>query len=94
MHDAGATGAEVIVVMPDSGLRISHQEFASNNILNPTHLVDGEEATDMTDGLGHGTFVASLVVGKNLGVAPGETLLCITVPPWTSGTPRTRALCQ
>lgn len=92
VHEAGATGEGVIIAVPDSGLRLSHVEFANANILNPTNFVPDEDPTDMTDTLGHGTSVNSLIVGKNLGIAPGATILPMKVTPGSSGALNATAL--
>lgn len=76
LHQAGITGQSVNVGIIDQRLLKDHQEYKQA-------LVDYQEI-DM-DGLNygpemHGSAVASLLVGKNCGVAPGARLFYKATP--------------
>lgn len=64
-----STGAGVHVYLADTGLRADHSEFFDANINN---LYTNFEF--YTDNSGHGTAVASLIVGKTVGAAPDAIL--------------------
>jgi len=62
-------GEGATIYLIDSGINTSHSEFANANIVN-VHSYD----ETFTDELGHGTSIASLIVGETLGVAKNSTL--------------------
>jgi subtilisin family serine protease len=69
LHARGVTGAGVAVGIIDGQMRRDHEEFAER-------LVHYEELDDFS-GLPfdmHGPAMASLLVGRSIGVAPGATL--------------------
>lgn len=88
-HARGVTGEGVTIAIFDSGVRGSHQEFAGRlgpgfdatfddedpgnpNTINGNPL---EASNDpYADASGHGTHVAGIALGANVGVAPGATL--------------------
>jgi len=74
-HAVGAKGAGVTVAVLDSGFRTTHDEFATATLLSGYNVADGN--TDISDvkSNSHGTRVASLIAGKNVGVAPQATLM-------------------
>lgn len=65
-------GLGSVVYLVDTGIDQSHVEFLNANIVN-LHT----EFTDFTDSAGHGTSVASLIVGGNIGVSPSATVVNI-----------------
>jgi subtilisin family serine protease len=74
---AGYTGKGVKVAVLDTGIDVSHPDFAGV-IDGTTSFVPGEDVTDVN---GHGTHVASTIVGSGAasggdykGVAPGADL--------------------
>lgn len=64
-------GEGVTVYLVDTGINVTHNELADANIFN---LYSGGNATGYTDTVGHGTGVCSLIVGKNIGVAPNAVV--------------------
>ena len=72
------TGEGVSVAVLDTGLHASHPEFSGKTIDMVTFDVSQwshATTTPSTDTDGHGTHVAGLVAGRNVGVAPGATLI-------------------
>ena len=58
------------IYLVDSGINASHTEFANATITN-LHTAYG---TDYADSTGHGTSMAGLMVGRNIGVAREATV--------------------
>jgi len=84
---AGLSGSGVSVYVMDSGVRVSHNEFggrASGAVQSDGFVVDECRDGDTrcaTDYNGHGTHVAGIVAGRNLGVAPKATILAMKPGP-------------
>ena len=72
-------GTNVVVYLVDSGIDISHPQFVNANIQN---LWSWDE--NFTDVNGHGTAMASLIVGESLGVVPEAILKNVQIPFGTS----------
>ncbi|SNY55622.1 S8 family peptidase [Paractinoplanes atraurantiacus] len=79
---AGLTGAGVKVAVIDSGVDLTHPDFAGQ----VAGAVDFTGSGDLTDPVGHGTHVASTILGTGAasggrfkGVAPGAKLLSAKV---------------
>ena len=72
--------------MLDSGIRSTHEEFIGANVLAGRNFVEGDDPNDVSDTVGHGTAVASLIAGQNLGTAPGATVMPLRVAPADSFT--------
>lgn len=69
------TGSGKHVYLVDSGINASHTEFSGSTINNLWSKFTGSsDVTEWTDSVGHGTAVASLIVGQSAGSAPGATL--------------------
>ena len=66
-----STGTNAKVYLLDTGINASHSEFGSSTI---TNLYNTSIATGYADTNGHGTAMASLIVGDNLGASPDATL--------------------
>ena len=64
-----STSAEIIYLL-DTGIDSDHPEFTDANI-DDLYTNFG---TDYEDTVGHGTMVASLIVGQNIGAAPNANL--------------------
>jgi aqualysin 1 len=71
------TGAGVRVYVIDTGINVSHSEFANGRALNGYDAVDG--SLPAADCNGHGTHVAGTVGGRTYGVAKGVTLIAVRV---------------
>jgi hypothetical protein len=75
LHDQGITGQGIVVAIIDQKLDIGHPEY-KNAIIDYQEYGDAEkEPISM-----HGPAVASLLVGKDCGVAPGAKLVYRAVP--------------
>ena len=59
------------VYLMDTGINEAHTEFANATITNLYTAFD----SDYADTVGHGTAMASLIVGENIGVSPSATLM-------------------
>jgi subtilisin family serine protease len=66
-------GKEIYVI--DSGVNDKHKELKGR----VKHLKDFSGDDDFEDKVGHGTAVASLIAGTNVGVAPEATILSIKI---------------
>jgi len=66
-----STGTNAKVYLLDTGVNATHNEFGSSTI---TNLYNTSIATGYADSNGHGTAMASLIVGDNLGSSPDATL--------------------
>ena len=66
-----STGTNAEVYLLDTGINTAHSEFGSSTINN---LYNTSIATGYSDSNGHGTAMASLIVGDNLGMSPNATL--------------------
>lgn len=64
------TGSGKSVYLVDSGIDSGHTEFSNASITNLFTTVDG----DYDDYSGHGTYVGSLIIGENVGIAKDATL--------------------
>jgi hypothetical protein len=69
------TGNEVSVYLVDSGVDEDHPEFLGRNIVNFYSYDDTFGDTD-----GHGTAIASVIVGTTLGVSPDVILKVVKIP--------------
>lgn len=65
-------GEGVKVAVIDTGIDYNHVEFSNKNIINTINMQARTKNVD--DMNGHGTCVASLIAGKNVGVAPDVEL--------------------
>ena len=68
-------GESATVYLVDSGVDATHSELVDANIVN-LHSFDGT----FTDTIGHGTGIASMIVGKTLGISTGATLKSVKIP--------------
>ena len=78
----GATGSGVTAYVIDTGIRLSHSEFAGRAILGVDVIGDTAQPGDETPGYdcnGHGTHVAGTIGGGTFGVAKGVTLVAVRV---------------
>lgn len=75
LHEQGITGQGVVVAIIDQKLDIGHPEYR-DSVVGYTEY-DGAEKQEISM---HGPAVASLLVGKDCGVAPGAKLVYKAVP--------------
>lgn len=75
------SGDNISVYLMDSGVDITHPELSGSNIVN---LYSYDNTWD--DPSGHGTGLASLVVGNSVGVSPNAILKVVKIPMGTSNT--------
>ena len=76
------TGAGVNIYIVDSGVRGTHEEFGGRVIagIDPVSSSGRDVVSPRTsDCDGHGTHVAALAAGKNVGVARGATVIAVRV---------------
>ena len=72
-----ATDVNKTVFLIDTGVNLEHEDFKDSKItLHETDFVDG---ADTTDDHGHGTFIASMLVGKEVGVIQLANLISIRI---------------
>lgn len=85
-YNPAYNGQDVDVFLLDTGIRSSHVEFSGANITD-FYSVFGEDINepDYEDTHGHGTAVASMIVGQNQGAAPGAHLHNIKLFNTTTG---------
>lgn len=74
ISQTGGQGGWVYVL--DSGIRKDHVEFGSRAFYGYDFVDSKKEAEDCN---GHGTHVAAIVGGTNVGVAPGVSLVAVRV---------------
>jgi len=68
--DPNLTGSGKTVYLVDTGISVSHQEFAGATITNCwSNFSDDDAIPNYDDAVGHGTAVASMIVGQNIGTA-------------------------
>lgn len=66
LHDAGHLGRGVRVNVMDTGVRATHTEFGGRVLVGQSRnvtLTTPPAGTGVTDGHGHGTYVASIIAG-------------------------------
>jgi serine protease AprX len=78
LHKQKVTGEGVSVAIIDQPLDLNHPEYKGKIVAYKDFVNDPSQPTSM-----HGPAVASLLVGKNIGVAPGAKLYYVAVPSWT-----------
>jgi subtilisin family serine protease len=71
-----STGSGVTAYIIDTGLRLSHAEFAGRAVKGYDAVTSGGTAADCN---GHGTHVGGTVGGKTYGVAKGVSLVAVRV---------------
>lgn len=79
LHEQGMTGVGVNVAIIDQNLVPDHPEFEDRIV--KYHDVGTYAPAD--EGSMHGPAVASLLVGENIGTAPGANLYYVAAPSWT-----------
>ncbi|KAL9032672.1 MAG: hypothetical protein Q9180_006368 [Flavoplaca navasiana] len=84
-----SAGSGITVYILDSGINWEHQDLKElshrDHIASGLRNKFGQPDTDASDGVGHGTAVASMVAGKVLGVAKRVSLVSVKV---ANGTPQ------
>lgn len=74
----GITGNGVVVAIIDSGLSNAFAEHSDATVLEGTNYLvaaNHPDRHDVTDNVGHGTAVASIIADRNIGLAPEVTLV-------------------
>ena len=78
IHSRGITGKGVTVAIIDQNMCLDHPEFAGKII----KYKDFGTGTSSDEGSMHGPAVTSLLVGKQIGAAPGARMYFAAVPSW------------
>jgi len=78
LHEKGIDGSGVGIAIIDQPLLLGHEEYTSRIIRYDATGLDGLSPQM------HGSPVASIAVGKSIGVAPGASLTYFAVPMWES----------
>jgi aqualysin 1 len=73
------TGKNVTVFVLDSGLRLTHQEFEGRATCGFDAVLGQESLIPCEDKNGHGTHVAGIIAGKNVGVAKKANIVSVKV---------------
>jgi subtilisin family serine protease len=79
MYKYKQTGKGVTVFVLDSGIRLTHQEFEGRATCGLDVVLGQESLIPCEDKKGHGTHVAGIVAGKNVGVAKNANLVMVKV---------------
>jgi|SRR3989339_71067 len=87
LHKQGITGQGVVVAIIDQKLDINHPEYKNSVVDYKEYDEAGKEEVSM-----HGPAVASLLVGKDCGVAPGARLVYKATPSGRSFLSEAQAL--
>jgi len=69
-------GEQGVVYLVDSGVDSTHEQFSHTTIVNLHTYLEN----DFTDTVGHGTSMASLIVGNTLGASKNATLKNVKIP--------------
>lgn len=78
----GVTGTGLAAAVLDTGLRVSHRDFAGRVPTARNFTTDnGGDVADVSDGNGHGTNVAGIIAANaiHVGVAPGASVVPLKV---------------
>ena len=74
-YNPTSTGSGEHVYLVDTGINTTHDEFTGATVNNLySAFVDGDSNPVYTDTDGHGTSMASLIVGQNIGTAKDATV--------------------
>jgi subtilisin family serine protease len=74
------TGNDSQIYLLDTGVNVNHTEFANANVINLHSMFsDGSGGYITADETGHGTAIASLINGENIGVSPKANVLSVKV---------------
>lgn len=68
VSEQGVKGKGVRVGVVDSGIFKGHQDFKGVKVLDGANYVTGGDPKDVSDGVGHGTFVSGLIAAAENGV--------------------------
>ena len=85
MHDMTAVSKPELYIM-DSGIDFTHPEFDSASLVKEDFYTLPAFNGDYTDQIGHGTAVAAMAVGKNLGITTHCTLRNVKIGGIVDGT--------
>ena len=78
IHSRGITGAGITVAIIDQNMCLDHPEFTGKII----KYKDFDCKLPFDEGSMHGPAVTSLLVGKQIGAAPGARMYFAAVPAW------------
>lgn len=72
-YPSKGSGTRVFVI--DTGCKTDHDEFSNATIA--TYIAPGSKFKSAWDDNGHGTHIAGIIVGRNVGVAKNANVTCI-----------------
>ncbi|WP_436793250.1 S8 family serine peptidase [Actinospongicola halichondriae] len=78
LHRRGLTGHGVGIAIIDSGVT-APGEFGDRLVAGPDFTVDAGTVDEALDRTGHGTHLAGIAAGTNVGVAPGSHVISVKV---------------
>lgn len=78
-NDENGTGVDIYSI--DSGVRITHREFAGGKIdlVDSINVSPDQASNVLTDCAGHGTHVSGTAIGASVGIARDATLIVVRV---------------
>ncbi|WP_437322379.1 S8 family serine peptidase [Sorangium sp. So ce394] len=89
-HHAGITGANVWIGFADTGINVMHPELTGRSLLCAEFDASGVKVAETSgDAHGHGTHVAAIAAGRNVGVAPDARIAMARI--FTSSSRRANA---
>jgi serine protease AprX len=80
LHAEGITGKRVNVAIIDQNMVLDHPEFQGKIV----KYYDVGTNAPSNEGSMHGPAVTSLLVGENIGTAPGANVYYVAAPSWTA----------
>jgi len=72
-------GVDGWVYLMDTGINTGHGEFANSNVINLHTNFTANSSPDYSDSTGHGTAMASVINGENIGVSPKANVYNVKV---------------
>lgn len=91
LHDVNFLSEPELIIM-DSGIDFTHPEFQYAGLITENYYALPVFDNNFNDDLGHGTAVASMAVGKNLGVARKCKLVSVKIGGIVNGEKRSASL--
>lgn len=81
LHKAGYTGKGVTVAYIDQPIHLSHEQYSEADI-HYEQVWTEDKGMQQSQSSMHGPAVVSLLLGKEIGIAPDVTLYYVAFPSW------------